>query len=174
MDIHQIRFLDRLVPLMLGALLFSLAETGWALDPDHLEVNDTAETGTVVSAPFSEQGLTIHDAADYDYFRIELLAGQKITIDALFTDSDPDNFDEDIDLELQPPIGSGGSAVIAKSFTSNERIVHIAQFTGVYVLEVRGVSFATNTYDLLITIDDDDELCFPVVLKSGGTAIICL
>lgn len=172
-------FRNRFPSLLRRSFLLLIAAAGLsqhslAFDPDDLEPNNTEGTGTVVVTPFSKSELTIHDAADEDFFRITLNAGQRVIIDAIFDNEPPYDANEDLDIVLFPPNGSGGSDIDSSTTTSNERIDHVALFTGEYFLRVRGFGSATNIYDLTISVVDPSELCLPIISKFGAITVVCL
>lgn len=137
---------------------------------DAFEDNDSAQAATPL------QRDTPVDATicgiDNDYFGIDLIAGETINIDALFTVNDGAG---DIGLALFEP-GSGTSIELGTSTPTGETLLHTAQVTGNYKIIVRTFFDEDNTYSIEATVappcvddaaEDNDTFATGAAIVSG-------
>ncbi len=120
-----------------------LPEPVGAIPEDRFEPNDTRANALEVAGSDSLNGLSIHNSADEDYFKIELQA-----------DGTAENFiaitfvDEIGDLDLQLLDSSGTVVDRSLSVTDNERISLDGVSQGVYYARVYGYQSDTNVYNI--------------------------
>jgi hypothetical protein len=96
-----------------------------------------------------------------DFFYVELTAGQRVTLDVLFTHAEGD-----LDTELSGPAGyrvASGSAD-----DDEQHLLDPVPETGRYVLEVFGYAGAENTYSLALT-EADGAPCAPDRVEPNDT-----
>jgi len=85
---------------------------------------------------------------DLDWYKLELFAGEKVTVTAFFA-----NAEGDLDLRLY---GADNAFVpVVKAFQTNdgEVLSYTAMSDGIYYIRVNGLSGAANAYDLDILIE---------------------
>jgi len=128
--------------------------------PDSLEPSDS-----VASAPLIGEGefnnLSIC-AGDLDYYRIEVPAGNVLSVLADFAVANGD-----LDLLL---LGSGGQETLAVAQTSgdDELIELTAPTGGTYYVQVSGAAGASNSYNLLVTVSAPTEQCLDDSFSPNG------
>lgn len=122
---------------------------------DSFENDDTSETATAVSLPFTTAGLRSCPADD-DWFVFALSAGDLVQIDAVFV-----NANGDIDIMLFDPAGHvvGSSA----SATDNEHINYTAETSGNFSLVV-------FLFEDALTVGNDYSL--QIMGPAGGTIVL--
>ncbi|MGB5488988.1 MAG: sialate O-acetylesterase [Lysobacterales bacterium] len=112
------------------------------LPDDEFEDNDSTSTATLLTAGLQIAGIVCPD--DQDWFGISVAVGEVISATMKFNHADGD-----IDMTLYDPAGIPVDS--ANSENDNEMITHTAIQSGIYKLEVTGVSVAKNRYLLAIT-----------------------
>lgn len=116
---------------------------------DFFEPDDTIPTSSP-TGPGQFSGLTLCSTGDNDYFEIDLLSGQTLNVDVLFSHAEGD-----IDLYLRSV--SGTTLAPITSNTDNESLTWIAGnnqtvYLRVTLFQDRGSSIVGNVYDMNITI----------------------
>ena len=112
------------------------------LPDDEFEDNDSTSTATSLTTGLQIAGIVCPD--DQDWFGISVAVGEVISATMNFNHADGD-----IDMTLYDPAGIPVDSAISES--DNEMITHTATQSGMYKLEVTGVSLAKNRYSLVIT-----------------------
>ena len=116
----------------------TMSASGLCPPDDAFEENDTRATAAPVAL-----GVVVAGAAcDDDWYRVDLVAGDEITVTATFAHAGGD-----LDMALHDP--SGALVAAAGSGTDDEVIVHTATETGAYAVRVFGFGGDTNTYALV-------------------------
>ena len=117
---------------------------GGPLSPDACEVNDTPGTccplGNLDNGSYSATDMTIHDAADVDFYCFDVTAVTTVDIQISFFHSQGN-----LDMELQD--SSQNVILAATSFTDNE-IMNVVLPAGGFWIYVYGVGGGTNRYAL--------------------------
>jgi len=96
-----------------------------------------------LAGDITEEGLTIHNATDIDYYRLTAPGNGTLTVDLFFP-----HVDGDLDLRLQDT--NGTDLATSTSTDDNEHIEHPVSAGSNYVVFVEGYLGASNVYDLVI------------------------
>lgn len=136
-----------------------ICEAGWCQEPlpcthdDSYEDNDEPTTATAINFPALNQtedhpSLVICRNDD-DWYKIDVLAGDKLTVRIFFTHVSGG----DLELKIYDDEASALSGISVDSSTSssdNEEVEHTAVVDSTYYVQVYGYSNGENTYSMQI------------------------
>ncbi len=118
------------------------------LAEDSYEPNDSRAAAPTISLPFSENGLTIDQDAENDYFRMVVSQAGTIDVHVDFAHSLGN-----VNLALY---SSGGSLLASSLSTTNDESLSYHAQPGTYYVRVWGTGTGScNHYDIDVTFDKD-------------------
>ncbi|MFO0748625.1 MAG: pre-peptidase C-terminal domain-containing protein [Myxococcota bacterium] len=111
--------------------------------PDRLEPNDTRGAAAPVTAPGDETDLAVCPF-DQDWFRLEVQAGERVHISALFAQADGD-----LDLRVYDGLATAPLAVSQSTDDDEDVTIDVPLATTLYI-RVAGYAAGSAPYDLVI------------------------